>query len=147
MKGSSTGTLCIAAVGSTGWAGVPEQVVIKDIAAGPHGKSGHRVLNSFQLLKTMVYFPLLVLKGIYHCWKCVFVFYIYILCFSGGLSKWKAWQSFDTETSEPFLAPKSPRHRCDPFGLTFWTAVRTSWRSVAAVPAENVEADQMQQSF
>ena len=41
-------------------------------------------LGFFHLLKNMCYFPLLVLKGVYHYWK-------YVLIFSRGRkSKWKA---------------------------------------------------------
>ena len=37
--------------------------------------SSHQGLVGFHLLKNMCYFPLLVLKGIYHYWKYVFCFF------------------------------------------------------------------------
>ena len=45
---------------------------------GTHGfGSGSQLVwtgDSFHLLKNVFYFPLLVLKGIYHYWKYVFIF-------------------------------------------------------------------------
>ena len=65
----------------------------------------------FHLLKTIVYFPLLVLNGIYHDWK-----YIYIYIFSRGLNQMEvfadevAWCWVTGLSSAPLT--RFPLHVC-----------------------------------
>ena len=47
----------------------------------------HLLKNMLLLFVVIMYFPLLVLKGIDHYWKYVFVFPF----FPGVLAKWKGW--------------------------------------------------------
>ena len=53
----------------------------------------------FHLVKTMLYFPLLIFKGIYHYWKIYIYIYTYkyiythiyiYIYFPGDLSKWRS---------------------------------------------------------
>ena len=54
------------------------------------GAAGRRPLGeasgSLLLLNNIFDFPLLVLKGIHHCWKKFLFFYLF---FPGALTKWK----------------------------------------------------------